>query len=225
MSSKKSKGTATRQKPSGPQGTNKSQAMAAQLIATQEVKRAARLERQAEARAAAERRKRIAKLRMIGIIAGVTVVLLAIIAAAIINEISKPGQGVQQQISNHIQSVNDPHSYTTDPPTSGPHLSGLAPWGVSSTPITKELSLHNLEDGGVIISYRPDLAKEMVNSLDTIARSYDNYVLMAPYPGLSDPIVLTAWTRIDRMSTVDEARIKRFIDAYRGKDQHQKSGS
>ena len=85
--------------------------------------------------------------------------------------------------------------------------------------------MHNLEDGGVIINYRPDLDKASVSRLEGIARSYDSDIVMAPYPGLSDPVVLTAWTRIDRMGTVEDARIRRFIDAYRGKDHHQSSGS
>jgi hypothetical protein len=34
-------------------------------------------------------------------------------------------------------------------------------------------------------------------------------------------IALTAWTRIDTMDTLDEARVRRFIDAYRGIDHHK----
>ncbi len=171
------------------------------------------------------RRKRAQRLRRNALIAIVAIIVIGGIAASIMSEANKPGQGVPQEPSAHLQSVNDPHTYTTDPPTSGPHLSSLASWGVSSTPITRELSLHNLEDGGVIISYRPDLDKATVSSLEKIARSYDGKIVMAPYPGLSDPVVLTAWTRIDRMNALDEARIRRFIDEYRGKDHHQSSGS
>ena len=44
-------------------------------------------------------------------------------------------------------------TYRTDPPTSGPHLNQVPPWGVAATPIAKELQVHALEDGGVIIHY------------------------------------------------------------------------
>ena len=225
MSTKKSRAAGARQRATGSQIAKKSPATDPQLIAAQDAKREARLQRQAEERANAEHRKRAAKIRKTGVVSGVAIVLIAIIAAFIINELNKPGQGMDQEPSAHIQSVSDPHVYTTDPPTSGPHLSSLAPWGVSSTPITKELSLHNLEDGGVIISYRPDLDKAEVSRLEGIARSYDSDIIMTPYPGLSDSVALTAWTRIDRMGVVDEARIRRFIDAYRGKDHHKSSGS
>jgi hypothetical protein len=34
-------------------------------------------------------------------------------------------------------------------------------------------------------------------------------------------IALTAWTRIDTMDQLDEGRVRRFIDAYRGIDHHK----
>jgi hypothetical protein len=34
-------------------------------------------------------------------------------------------------------------------------------------------------------------------------------------------IALTAWTRIDTMDRLDESRVRRFIDAYRGIDHHK----
>ncbi len=196
-----------------------------QMQAAEEEKRQARIERHAEARAAAERRKRVATIRRNGIIAAIALVIVGIITWLIMQEASKPGQGVAQAPSQHIQSVEVPHSYNNDPPTSGPHLSGTASWGVSSVPITKELQVHNLEDGGVVINYRPDVDKGMVDKLAELARSYPGDILMAPYPGLSNSIVLTAWNRVDRLDALDEARIRRFVNEYRGKDHHKDSGS
>jgi hypothetical protein len=190
-----------------------------------DARRQARLQRQAEARAAAERRRRSARLRRVGIIAAIAVLVAGGVAGLWWREASKPGEAVAQQPSPHIGSVDEPHSYTTDPPTSGPHLSGIAPWGVSSVPITRELQVHNLEDGGVIINYRPDLDKATVDRLADIARGYTTDLIMAPYPDLSHPIVLTTWGRIDRLDALDEARIRRFVDEYRGKDHHLESGS
>jgi hypothetical protein len=34
-------------------------------------------------------------------------------------------------------------------------------------------------------------------------------------------IALTAWTRIDAFEEFDEARVRRFIDRYRGIDHHK----
>lgn len=172
-----------------------------------------------------ERRRRIASIRKIGILAVIALLAVGGGLALYLNEANKPGESVSQQPSPHITSASDPHSYSTDPPTSGPHLRQTAPWGVSSTPVVKEEQVHNLEDGGVVINYRPDLDKPTVDRLAELARSYDTQVLMSPYPGLAQPIVLTAWGRIDRLSSLDEARIKRFVKAYRGVDHHKDSGS
>ncbi len=183
------------------------------MQAAEEEKRHARIQRQAEAKAAAERRKRATTMRRNGVIALIALAVIGGITWFIVQEANKPGQGVAQIPSQHIQSVDAPHSYNNDPPTSGPHLGGQASWGVSSIPITKELQLHNLEDGGVVINYRPDLDKGMVDKLAELARSYPSDILMAPYPGLANAIVLTAWNRVDRLDTLDEARIKRFVNA------------
>jgi len=47
-------------------------------------------------------------------------------------------------------------------------------------------------------------------------------VILAPYPGMKTRIALTAWTRIDAFEEVDQARIQRFIKAYRGIDHHKR---
>jgi hypothetical protein len=111
-------------------------------------------------------------------------------------------------------------AYNSDPPTSGPHLPHIAPWGVHTRPITKELQVHNLEDGGVVINYKPQCADQVQAGLRTIVERYADHVVLAPYPGLDRCIALTAWTRIEKLEAVDERRIVRFIEAYRGIDHH-----
>jgi hypothetical protein len=122
-----------------------------------------------------------------------------------------------------------PIAYSTDPPTSGPHVEQIPEFKIHSQPITKELAVHGLEDAGVIINYIPDLDNLSVDKLASIASSYHELsggrsrVIMAPYPNLSHPIVLTAWGRIDRLDSIDEARIRLFIDEYAGIDHHEGS--
>ena len=57
--------------------------------------------------------------------------------------------------------------------------------------------------------------------LDCVAEGPD-HVLLAPYPGLDRCIALTAWTRLDKMDELDERRVVRFIEAYRGIDHHER---
>jgi hypothetical protein len=133
---------------------------------------------------------------------------------------TQPGQAVPSQGNAHIPTETTPHlTYNTDPPTSGPHLPYIAPWGIHVEPISRELQVHNLEDGGVMVQYNCD-CPDLVEQLKRIVSRYDRYVILAPYPGMKSKIALTAWGRIDHFDEFDERRIVRFIDAYRGIDHH-----
>jgi hypothetical protein len=134
----------------------------------------------------------------------------------------RPGQQLPDQGNRHI-STGTPllEPYNSDPPTSGPHLPDLAPWGVHTRPIQRELQVHNLEDGGVLVQYNC-VCPELVGKLEEIVKRYDKHVILAPYPTMKSRIALTAWTRLDTLEDVDERRITRFIDAHRGIDHHKK---
>jgi len=132
-----------------------------------------------------------------------------------------PGQYVESLGNAHIQTPESPHPpYNSDPPTSGPHLGYIAPWGVHTKPIPKELQVHNLEDGGVVVNYRPECEGQVLDALKSVVTRYADHVILVPYPGLDRCIALTAWTRIDKFDQFDERRVARFIDAYRGIDHH-----
>ena len=158
-----------------------------------------------------------------GVGAAVGVVVVAVVAYFAYRAVADlPGTLVPSQGNAHVQLATDPHApYNSDPPTSGPHLPYLAPWGIHTTPIPKELQIHNLEDGGVVVQYSCE-CPELVGKLTSIVKRYDHGVILAPYPGMKCKIALTAWTRMDRFDEFDEARIVRFIKAYRGIDHHQR---
>ena len=167
-------------------------------------------------------RRRISKSQRTAI-AVTVVVLVAIVVGyfAYRAQANLPGTQMPDQGNLHIPSVDSPHvPYNSDPPTSGPHLPYIAPWGVHTRPIDRELQVHNLEDGGVVVQYNCECS-EIVAKLKAIVQRYDKHVVLAPYPGMKPKIALTAWTRIDTMEELDEARVKRFIDAYIGIDHHK----
>jgi hypothetical protein len=154
---------------------------------------------------------------------------IAVVAAAVVSYLAYravadlPGVKLADQGNAHIEMASEPHPpYNSDPPTSGPHLPYIAPWGIHTAPIEKELQVHNLEDGGVMVQYHcaapcPDL----VDKLTQIVRRYETQVILAPYPGMPTRIALTAWTRLEAFDVFDEARVVRFIGAYRGIDHHK----
>jgi Protein of unknown function (DUF3105) len=132
-----------------------------------------------------------------------------------------PGIKMPDQGNRHLATATDPHdAYNSEPPTSGPHLSYIAPWGVHARPIVRELQVHNLEDGGVLVQYNCE-CPDLVEKLAAIVRKYDKFVILAPYPGMKSRIALTAWTRIDAFDEFDERRVRRFIESYRGIDHHK----
>jgi len=166
----------------------------------------------------AKRRKQWAIAATVVVVAAAVVGYFAYRAVADLPGVVMPDQG-----NVHLQNATDPHvAYNSNPPTSGPHLPYVAPWGIHTEPIVKELQVHNLEDGGVVVNYNcPAGCPELVEKLTAVVKGYPDRVVLAPYPGMKSRIALTAWTRIDTFDDFDEARIVKFISAYRGIDHHK----
>jgi Protein of unknown function (DUF3105) len=135
---------------------------------------------------------------------------------------TQPGVSQPDQGNRHIQTLNETiPPYNSEPPTSGPHLPYIAPWGIHTEPIPRQLQVHNLEDGGVMVQYNcPDACPDLVAKLTVIVSGSERQVILAPYPGMKTRIALTAWTRLDAFDEFDERRVRRFITAYRGIDHH-----
>jgi hypothetical protein len=133
-----------------------------------------------------------------------------------------PGQPIPGQGNVHLQSPGSPHApYNSVPPTSGPHVPWLARWGMHRIPIPWEVQVHNLEDGGVIIHYRCDEpCPDTVAALERLVAAYPTQVIAAPEPRLESAFAVTAWERLLRLDQFDETVVRRFIDAYRGRDHH-----
>ena len=164
-------------------------------------------------------------------------------SAASAAELSRPGEAVPDLGNEHISTLDTPHPpYNSNPPTSGWHIPFIATWGVHQKPIPRELQVHNLEDGGVLIQYAcPVACPGLVAKLERLAKRVlarpeprYHHLIVAPHPDAepgrppeppgrqSAPVLaLTAWTRIDRLTAFDDARITRFIEAYIGVDHHK----
>ncbi|MEE8448634.1 MAG: DUF3105 domain-containing protein [Thermodesulfobacteriota bacterium] len=165
--------------------------------------------------------RKAARLTRIGIYVGLILVaiFLGFVAYTRINR-EMPGVAVSIIGNQHLRSLTTPHiPYNSDPPTSGPHVSSVARWGVHTRPIPRELQVHNLEDGGVFIQYSCKDCDELIKKLEEIVLRYP-YTILAPYPEMDSKIASTAWGRIDQFSEFDKKRIIRFIEAYKGKDHH-----
>ena len=167
-----------------------------------------------------------------GVIGAVAVALLVVIAVQDATR-ERPGIAVQDIGNLHIRAIDEEHRpYTSSPPTSGPHVGGIAPPSIYTEQVPNEIQVHNLEDGFVIVQYDcPDGCDALVAQLEGIVvprlGGADSRVFMGPYTPILDPetgasrrIALTAWGRIDTLNDIDEERIVAFIDTYEGIDHH-----
>ncbi len=122
---------------------------------------------------------------------------------------------------NHVPY---PVNYSMRPPPGGDHMSVWQNCGIYEEPVIDEQAVHSMEHGAVWIAYQPNLALPAVQQLRGHARG-NAYVLMAPYPGLSHPIVLTAWGLQLRLNDVNDSRIATFVRKYANGPQTPEKGA
>lgn len=133
----------------------------------------------------------------------------------------QPGKETADQGHEIIEPGEEHGGYATTPPTSGPHYVIPADWGIHGQPIPDEAQLRNLAGGGVLIQYQPGLGDAEQENLRELVRALRQdegrcRLVLAPYEDLDSPIVLTAWTRIDALSSYDAERIRDFVEAHAG---------
>src|SRR3989344_5445960 len=88
----------------------------------------------------------------------------------------RPGEVFPIQGQEHIAIGAIHEAYNSNPPTSGPHYTQPANWGVYQTELADEQVMHNLEHGGIWISYTEvDDATKAV--LEKIAKSNSKIIV------------------------------------------------
>jgi len=131
------------------------------------------------------------------------------------------------QPSGHVPE-GTPITYNSIPPTSGLHYATqVAPWDSYQSRVDDPRVVHNLEHGGIVIAYK-GIDETTIQRLEGFLGKgpfagasfppsrYGNRVKLVIHPDerLNDgDIVLTAWERMDRLSGLDEARIRNFYVA------------
>ena len=133
------------------------------------------------------------------------------------------GTRVMAQKGIHVPDSQKITTYSTNPPTSGSHWSAPTPWGIKDRQEPNERVVHNLEHGGVVISYTDLSEAELVNLKSLVGglnKAGFRKIVVRPYPELKDArIALTAWGWISQVSEVDQKAILAFVKAhYEGKD-------
>ena len=123
----------------------------------------------------------------------------------------RPGQAYSILGVQHI-SVGASHpAYNSNPPTSGWHYAQPANWGVHQTELPDEQVLHNLEHGGIWISYK-EIDDATKAALEKIGRA-NSHIIVAPRRANDAPIALASWGRLQKLERFDETAIMNFIKA------------
>jgi hypothetical protein len=149
------------------------------------------------------------------------IAIMVVVGLLLANQSPAIGEKQPDQSNPHIGSENDPHpAYSSNPPTSGWHTGGnIGPWGVTTQPIADEITIHNLEHGGIIIHYRQDLDAATLEQLTSLTRQLQGRspcVLQVPRPTdkLDVPIAVTAWNWLLKLPAFDANQIQAFFEQH-----------
>lgn len=125
----------------------------------------------------------------------------------------KPGVAYPNQGQKHIPDSERFTEYNSNPPASGPHYQRPARVGVYDEELLDERLVHNLEHGHIWISYRDKDDKELIEKLKKLAEGRRR-VIMTYRPKNDSAIAVAAWTRLLKLNSYDEDKIKDFISAW-----------
>ncbi|RMF27129.1 MAG: DUF3105 domain-containing protein [Cyanobacteria bacterium J083] len=127
------------------------------------------------------------------------------------------GTPIPQLGRTHVP-VTEKVKYNSNPPTSGPHYDTPAPWGIYDKAPLDEQLVHNLEHGGIIISYHPAQiqAKELekLRQQTRQLQKINPRIILTPRINLDTKIAVTAWGYLQKLENYDSKQIEAFYKAH-----------
>ncbi len=191
-------------------------------LSKHELRRLARQERKAQE---ALRLQRARRQRLSFIAVGVVVVLAGAIwlgrgalrSGSATGSTPLPIVDYPIQDRDHIQ-IGQPHpAYNSNPPTSGWHYPAPADWGFYNEELPDELLVHNLEHGGIWISYRSAEDTELINQLVALLRGYRSKVIITQRSRNDTPLAVAAWGHLMKLDRYDNAALVTFIRRFKNR--------
>lgn len=121
-------------------------------------------------------------------------------------------------------------SYATNPPSGGNHWSQWVAFRKYTVPVPREMYVHNMEHGAVVLSYRcddgcPDVVAALGQVFDEAAGDVlcvstgggaKARLVLTPDPKLDTPIAASAWGATYTATCLDPASLAEFVSANYG---------
>ena len=122
------------------------------------------------------------------------------------------GEKMSDEGAGHVARNATHEAYKSNPPTSGPHWAGVAGPGIKTEPVADELILHSMEHGAAVVWYREELEQSEIDKIKKAFSSASGKKIMLPRENLDVPVALTSWGYLLKLQTIDETKIKEFIE-------------
>ncbi|MBD1913993.1 MULTISPECIES: DUF3105 domain-containing protein [unclassified Leptolyngbya] len=131
-----------------------------------------------------------------------------------------PGDEIPLLEASHIPP-EERATYNSNPPTSGAHYTVEAIWGIHNQAPADEQLVHNLEHGGIVISYNPAQVgwwtlRRLRGQIRNLSQVNPRLVL-TPREDLDAAIALTSWGYLEKLDSYDPDAIEAFYDAHIGR--------
>lgn len=125
------------------------------------------------------------------------------------------GQEIPILSREHVAEGTKVANYNSNPPTSGDHWPDPANWGLYTESLPDEQLVHNLEHGGIWISYKDiqALDEEIGKKLETVADKFPQAVIITERPENETPFAIASWGRLYTSDTFDQEFAENFIRA------------
>ena len=173
---------------------------------------------------AVSRMRRKFKILVGSILLGIIVVTGVIVLIMRMPKLVPPGDTFANLGQQHV-TLDYKFTYNSNPPSSGPHYPDPANWGIYDYEVNDKIFMHNMEHGGIWISYRPRVSGKAIEDLKSIVKEFDaSQIVMGPRSANDADIAVAAWTHVYKLNLTGEGltdtqkqNIKVFYGAYKNK--------
>ena len=177
-------------------------------------------------------RKKRQRIRSYLIGGGIGIALLVLIISLVRPAVTRAaGETIAAMPSSqHITQGTDPGPFNSDPPTSGQHYPDGMDAGFYEQadieeygPYPEGYLIHSLEHGYVIFWYNCEVISEvectgLKAEIKVVMDDANNFKVIAfPWKSIEEPVVMTSWTRLERMETFNADQAEDFISRNRNR--------